>query len=270
MKRLIKRKIVCAVTLVLGALPATAQKKNSVKVEYDKFKDITCASVPLGIVSSFRQEVVAVGASVSMDASYCTPGQKLEPPSQIGVRFRSKATSWLSGMREGTPTVIFLLDGTRLALRGRYEYVIDNGGTSQITLQVGRDELIQITGSKAVEFQIYDVAYKLKQKDLAKLKDLAESGPEAAKNTVESVPSNTQPTNIVYGVNLKGFEHLEDGMTYAQVVSILGKEGTPTMDSNIGGRHIKMYQWKEKSGRGIIYVMLTDDKLKQKTQVGFD
>ncbi len=150
MKRLIKRTIVCAVILLLGALPATAQKKKSdVKVNYDKFKDITCAGVDLGIVSSFRQEVVAVGASVSMDASYCTPGQKLEPPSQIGVRFRSKATSWLSGMREGTPNVIFLLDGTRLALRGTYEYVIDNGGTSQITLQVGRDELIQITGSKA-------------------------------------------------------------------------------------------------------------------------
>ncbi len=262
MKRLIKRTIVCAATLVLGTLPATAQKK--VAVEYDKFKDITCASINIGDVShSFLSDVVV------MDASYCSRGQKLEAPTMIELRLYSKA--WLGVINQYS--VIFLLDGNeRLTFVGNPGVATSRilGDVGSITIEVQRGELLRITSAKMVEFQLGGGAYKLKQKDLAKLKDLAESRSEATKNSVESVPSNTQPTNTTYGVNLKGFEHLEDGMTYAQVVSILGKEGTPTMDSNIGGRHMKMYKWNEKGARAIIHVVFTDDKLTQKIQVGFD
>jgi hypothetical protein len=60
-------------------------------------------------------------------------------------------------------------------------------------------------------------------------------------------------------------------MTYAQVVRILGKEGTQTADSNIAGTpQLKMYQWKAKGGLAIIQVTFTDEKLTQKFQVGFD
>jgi hypothetical protein len=266
MKRLIKRKILlCAVALMVGALPATAQKKKSdVKVNYDKFKDLTCASIYVGNIShSFASDVVVI------DASYCSRGQKLEVPTMIELRLYSKA--WLGVISQ--QQVIFLLDGSeRLTFVGNPGAVTSRilGDCGSITLEVQRGELLRISSAKLAEFQLGGAAYKLKEKELSKLKDLAESGSEAENNPVESVSSNTQPTNTIYGVSLKGFEHLEDGMTYAQVVSILGKEGTPTMDSNIGGRHMKMYQWKEKGGRAIIHVMFTDDKLKQKIQVGFE
>jgi len=113
-----------------------------------------------------------------MDASYCSAGQKLEASNQILVRLRSRAQSWLSGMRERTPAVIFLLDGTdRVTFRSKYEYVVDRvlGGVSQITFHTSPDELLRIANAKTVEFQVTGEAYKLKQKELGKLKDLAES-----------------------------------------------------------------------------------------------
>lgn len=65
-----------------------------------------------------------------------------------------------------------------MALQGKYEYVIDKalGAVSQITIESKRDELLQIASARTVEFQISGEVYKLKQKDLAKLKDIADSG----------------------------------------------------------------------------------------------
>jgi hypothetical protein len=228
---------VCRDSLAGGAACDSAKKKSDVKVNYDKFKDLTCAGIYVGDIShSFASDVVI------MNGSYCSRGQKLELPTTIELSLYSKA--WLGVISQ--QTVIFLLDGNeRLTFVGNpgSATLIVLGDCDSITLEVGRLELLRITSAKLVEFQLGGAAYKLKEKELAKLRDPAESGREAAKSTVESVPSNTQPTNIVYGVNLEAFKHLEDGRTYAQVVSILGKEGTPTMDSNIGGRHMKMYQW---------------------------
>jgi hypothetical protein len=167
-----------AIILVL-ALPIVAQKKQTaVKVDYDKFKDVTCASVDLGNIVSFRA-LVASQQSVIMDAAYCSPGQTLEKPSHIQLRFRTHDDNWLSGAGGHVPTVIFLLDGTdRLPVSGIYEYVVDKvmGGIAQVTLQVTTDELLHITSAKSVEFQASGEAYKLNQTNLTKLKDLAQNG----------------------------------------------------------------------------------------------
>jgi hypothetical protein len=172
MKQSIKRKILpCVIALALGALPATAQKKKSeVKVNYDKFKDITCASIYIGDIShSFASDLVL------MDASYCSPGQKLEAPTVIKVRLISKA--WLGVV--DPPRAIFLLDGTeRLTFVGNYGVAAERilGDVGSITLEVQQGELLRITSAKLVEFQLLGATYKLKQKELAKLKDLAETG----------------------------------------------------------------------------------------------
>lgn len=110
--------LVCVIAF-LAVSPIVAQKKKSdVKIQYDKFKDITCGSVYLGDVAPFRI-FSGENAAVLVDASYCTSGEKLERPTNIEFRLRSKATPWLSGVREPTPRVIFLLDGSdRLSLSG--------------------------------------------------------------------------------------------------------------------------------------------------------
>jgi len=168
-----------SIMLVLFALPAVAQKKKTaVKTQYDKFKDVTCGSVYLGDVAPFRV-LSGENAAVLMDASYCSSGQKLERPTIIEIRLRSRATTWLAGMRDPTPRVIFLLDNNdRLSLQGKYEYVVDKvlGALSQITIAATADEVLKIAGAKTAEFQISGEGYKLKQNNLAKLKDLAENG----------------------------------------------------------------------------------------------
>lgn len=163
-----KRNIAVCIVAVLLALPILAQKKkSSVKVEYDKFKEITCAAVDLGDLATVRIRIARENVAVLMDASYCSSGQKLEPPTSIVIRLRSQATSWLSGMHAQTPDIIFLLNDTdRLSLQGKYEYVADRvlGGASQITLRVSPDELLRIANAKTVEFQVSGDSYKLNQK----------------------------------------------------------------------------------------------------------
>lgn len=179
MTRPMKCIFVCIIACLV-LLPVVAQKKKSaVKIQYDKFKDVTCGTVDLGDLATFRIRLSGENVAVLMDAFYCSSGQKLERPTNIELRLRSRATSWLSGMRERTPRVIFLLDDSeRLSLQGRYEYVVDKvlGGVSQITINATPEEILQIANAKMVEFQISGDAYKLKQKNLEKLKDLAESG----------------------------------------------------------------------------------------------
>jgi len=175
-----KRTIAICMLLPLFASPAVAQKKKTpVKTEYDKFKDTTCATVDFGDLATFRIRVTRENVSVLMDAYYCWRGQKPERPTTIEVRLRSASTSWLSGMRNPIQSVIFLLDDNeRLTLPGKYEYVVDRryGGVSQITMEATPDEVLQIANSKTVEFQVTGDIYKLKQKNLVKLKDLAENG----------------------------------------------------------------------------------------------
>jgi len=45
------------------------------------------------------------------------------------------------------------------------------------------------------------------------------------------------------GVTMANYSRLKTGMTYAQVVKILGKEGTELSSSDIAGIHTVMYQW---------------------------
>jgi hypothetical protein len=171
--------------LVAMALPIAAQKKKSaVKLEYDKFKDITCATVDLGDLATVRVRLATENVAVLMDAFYCAPGQTVAAPTSINVRLRSQARSWLSGMRDRNPLVIFLLDDSeRLTFSGKYEYVVDKvlGGASQITFRVAPDELAKIGDAKTVEFQVTGESYKLDKKNLSRLKDLAEYAPASTK-----------------------------------------------------------------------------------------
>lgn len=165
-----KRKTLLTV-IVLFLLPqlAAAQKKSSVKVEYDKFKDITCGGVYVGnVASSLARDLVL------LDGSYCSHGKTLQPPTLITLRLISKA--W--GATRG-PQIVFLLDGAdRLTFATQLAYASERilRDVGEITFKVTPSELEKITAAKVAEFQLFWHSYKLKQKELSKLNALAQAG----------------------------------------------------------------------------------------------
>ncbi len=170
-----KRKALLTLILLL-LLPqcAFAQKKSSIKVGYDKFRDITCGSVYVGnVASSLAMDLVL------LDGSYCSQGKTLQQPTLITLRLISRA--W-SGATRG-PQIIFLLDGTdRLTFDTQFAYASERilGDVGQITFKVTPSELEKITSAKLAEFQLFEHSYKLKQKELSKLNALAHGGSTAS------------------------------------------------------------------------------------------
>lgn len=68
-------------------------------------------------------------------------------------------------------------------------------------------------------------------------------------------------------VSREKYDRLKDGMSYREVVSVLGGEGEEQFNSNIAGFKIATYQWKG-SGYSSIIITFQDDKLQSKSQVG--
>ena len=75
------------------------------------------------------------------------------------------------------------------------------------------------------------------------------------------------------GVTMENYNRLKTGMTYPQVVRILGKEGTELASNEIAGIKTVMYQW---DGDGLVAgisganmnAMFQNGKLIQKAQLG--
>jgi Domain of Unknown Function with PDB structure (DUF3862) len=74
------------------------------------------------------------------------------------------------------------------------------------------------------------------------------------------------------GVTMANYNRLKTGMTYAQVVAILGKEGTELSSSEIGGTRGAMYMWKgdglSKLAGANMNAMFENGKLVSKAQLG--
>lgn len=63
------------------------------------------------------------------------------------------------------------------------------------------------------------------------------------------------------------FSQIESGMTYEQVVSIIGSEGTEDTTSQVGDITTTIYEWQSDSF-GVATVTFQNDKVVNKTQVG--
>jgi Domain of Unknown Function with PDB structure (DUF3862) len=78
-----------------------------------------------------------------------------------------------------------------------------------------------------------------------------------------------KPDEQKHGVTMANYKRLETGMTYEQVVEILGKQGTEMSSNDIAGYKTVMYMWK--SGRfsvGNMNAMFQNGGLVQKAQFG--
>lgn len=79
--------------------------------------------------------------------------------------------------------------------------------------------------------------------------------------------TTTPPGNKTTGPALtkENFAKIKNGMSYKQVVEILGSEGEETSSSEIGRYKVASYKW-EGPGYASVYGVFTNDKLTSKTQ----
>lgn len=70
-------------------------------------------------------------------------------------------------------------------------------------------------------------------------------------------------------ITLSEFNKIETGMSYFEVIDIIGSEGTVLSENEIGGFRTVMYQFKG-SGVGNASVMIQNGKVTQKSQFGLE
>lgn len=84
-------------------------------------------------------------------------------------------------------------------------------------------------------------------------------------NSLRSSSDATEPARP--GVTLAGYNRIQDGMSYAQVVQILGKSGQEISSNNIAGFKTVMYQWDDGSF-GNMNAIFQNGALTSKSQLG--
>ncbi len=72
----------------------------------------------------------------------------------------------------------------------------------------------------------------------------------------------------VLGVTKAGFAAIEEGMSYAEVVEIIGAAGDITSESSSFGSTTILYSWKPAKGFGSLSAVFQGDKLASKSQFG--
>jgi len=87
----------------------------------------------------------------------------------------------------------------------------------------------------------------------------------------DNINANEQVASNSTGVNMQNYLKLQNGMTYEQVVGILGEEGEEMSSNEIGGTRTVMYMWKAKGfGGSNMNAMFQDNALITKAQFGLD
>jgi hypothetical protein len=96
----------------------------------------------------------------------------------------------------------------------------------------------------------------------------ASSTPATTRQTPapKTTPPRVEPTT---GVTKANFNRLSSGMTYAQVVQILGSEGEILSESDVADINTVMYQWSG-GGWANMNAMFQNGKLVSKAQFGLE
>lgn len=90
---------------------------------------------------------------------------------------------------------------------------------------------------------------------------------DAPSRPTPPAPATTQPADE--SITLAKFRQLQDGMSYAQAVEILGREGVEQSRSNLAGTVTVMYQWANPGiMAGNMNAMFQNDRLITKAQFG--
>jgi len=105
------------------------------------------------------------------------------------------------------------------------------------------------------------------QKKLQEIADQAKTPTPTpnVSNTASSPTSSSSPATSSSGLTKAKFEQLKNGMSYKEVVSILGKEGEETSSSQVGKTTIRTMKWQGVNYE-YIFVNFTNDKMTFKSQ----
>ncbi len=90
-----------------------------------------------------------------------------------------------------------------------------------------------------------------------------DSSPTNAGNAA-SKPSTTTASKSA-GLTLDKYNQIKNGMSYQEVVSVVGSEGTEVMSSGEGKYKVTSYQWKGENFE-FLTIVLMGDKVTSKTQ----
>jgi hypothetical protein len=84
------------------------------------------------------------------------------------------------------------------------------------------------------------------------------------------VPTREAVAPRTSGVTLANFNRIREGMSYQEVVSILGSPGELTASSDVAGIKTVMYQWEGESFGANMNAMFQNGKLVTKAQFGLE
>jgi Domain of Unknown Function with PDB structure (DUF3862) len=88
-------------------------------------------------------------------------------------------------------------------------------------------------------------------------------------STSSSPSSNaSKASSPTAAVTMASYSRLKTGMTYAQVVQILGKDGEELSSSEVGGIKTIMYKWDGDGFGANMNSMFQNNKLMSKSQFG--
>lgn len=238
-------------------------------VEYDRFADITKVnSQPITLANEIfgAPQKTLFGSlpavtSFQVVAVVLYKGQQTSSPNSVALVFNGQSHyRWFQNDRD----LVFLVDGSRLNL-GRTEYsegVAPPGKTNEFcAIEIPVSTFAQIARGKSVEFRLGSQAFSMY--------DLTPFQRVLPKTTTQTtVPVQPEQSNEQLGVTLAGYNRLQTGMSYEEVVRILGTPGVETSRSESATLQLVMYQWTVRQPFGVLTVSFWNGKLSGKNQVG--
>lgn len=87
---------------------------------------------------------------------------------------------------------------------------------------------------------------------------------ETPKNTANS---NSEKTD---GINGEKFNEIQNGMSYDEVVAIIGEDGTSISESELADIKTEIYEWESHDGWGNANITFQNGKVVNKAQFGVD
>ena len=85
-------------------------------------------------------------------------------------------------------------------------------------------------------------------------------------NNNSTTPTSTNTT--VQKATLEKFNKIETGMTYQEVVDIMGEEGTLSTESSYGSQTMKIYYWYASNGISNATISFMNGEVSAKSQIG--
>lgn len=140
---------------------------------------------------------------------------------------------------------------------------------NQLNVGMKYDEVVKILGSAGTESSSSSSAgnsyktFKWEGANSARITAMFKNDVLTSKNQANVRSTSAQATTA--DLSMAKYEQLQTGLSYAEVVKIIGSEGSQTSSSSSGSYKTTTYKWEgDKNAR--IYVIFKDDKIQSKSQ----